>query len=143
MSASNTFETNVLKLVYQAVAWANIADDAASAPDANIAIALMTADPGEAGNMGTNEISYTNYARVNVARTTGGWSESSGTVNPAAAITFAQSGGGTGGTVTHFATGRPSGGAAIIHVSGTVTPNITVNSGVTPQLSTATAITCD
>lgn len=142
MSISNTTETAILKLVFQAVAWANYADNAATSPETNIHVGLHTADPADAGTMSTNETTYTSYARVNVARTTGGWGESSGTVNPIAAITFPAGTGGSG-TVTHFSTGKTGGGAAAILWSGTVSPNITVGDGVTPELTTATAITLD
>lgn len=142
MSASNALETALMRLIFQAVAWGNIADNAATSPDTNIATSLQTADPGEGGTMSTSEIAYTSYARVNVARTSGGWAESGGVVNPVATIGFPAGTGGSG-TATFFCTGRPGGGAAAIHVSGTVTPNIVTGNGITPQLSTATAITCD
>ncbi len=142
MSISNTTETAILKLVFQAVAWANYADDAATSPETNIHVGLQTGDPLDTGTMATNETTYTSYARVNVARTTGGWSEASGTVNPVANIDFPAGTGGSG-TVTHFSTGKTGGGAAAILWSGTVSPNITVGDGVTPRLTTATAITLD
>jgi len=78
-----------------------------------------------------------------VARTTGGWGAASGgSISPAAAITFPQGTGGSG-TVTHFSQGKSSSGATDIYHSGTVTPNIVTGNGITPQLSTATALTLD
>lgn len=142
MSISNTTETAILKLTFQAVAWSNYADNAATSPQTNVDVALHTADPGETGTMSTSETTYTSYARVSVARTTGGWTESSGTVNPVANITFPAGTGGSG-TVTNFSTGKTGGGTAAILWSGTVTPNITVGSGVTPSLTTSTAISLD
>lgn len=142
MSISNTTESAILKLVYNATAWANYADNAATLPETNIIVALHTADPGEAGTQSTSEATYTSYARVNVARTTGGWTESSGTVTPVSAITFPAGTGGSG-TATYFSTGKSGGGATAILWSGTVTPNIVTGNGVTPQLTTATAITLD
>lgn len=142
MTISNTTETAILKLIFQAVAWANYADDAASSPQTNVHVGLHTSDPGDTGNMSTNEITYTNYARVNVARTTGGWSESSGSVSPVANIDFPAGTGGSG-TATHFSTGKTGGGSAAILWSGTVTPNIVTGNGVTPRLTTATTITLD
>lgn len=142
MSISNATETAILKLVFQAVAWANYADDAASSPQTNIAVSLHTADPADAGDMSTSEIAYTSYARVSVARTTGGWSESSGTVSPVANIDFPAGTGGSG-TATHFATGKTGGGATPILWSGTITPNIVCGNGVTPRLTTASTITLD
>jgi hypothetical protein len=145
MTISDSTESNILKLIYQAVAWANYADNAAATPQTNVDVALHTADPGDAGAQNTTESAYTSYARVSVARTTGGWAisgTSPTTINPVAAITFPAGTGGSG-TVTHFSTGKTGGGATAILWSGTVTPNIVTGSGVTPQLTTATAITLD
>lgn len=142
MSISNTTETAIMKLIFQAVAWANYADNAATSPQTAVEVALHTADPGETGTMSTSEIAYTSYARASVARTTGGWSESGGVVSPVATIAFAAGTGGSG-TATHFSTGKSGGGAAAILFSGTVTPNIVTGNGVTPQLSTATTMTLD
>lgn len=142
MSMSNTTETAVLALIFNATAWANYADNAASSPQTNIHTALHTADPGETGTMSTSEAAYTSYARVNVARTSGGWTVSGNSVSPVANIAFPAGTGGSG-TVTHFSAGKTGGGAADILVSGTVTPNIVTGNGVTPQLTTATTITLD
>jgi hypothetical protein len=145
MTISDTTETAILKLIYQAVAWANYADNAATTPQTNVDVAMHTADPADAGTQSTSESAYSSYARVSVARTTGGWSVSGTTpttCSPVAAITFPAGTGGSG-TVTHFSTGKTGGGASAILWSGTVTPNIVTGSGVTPQLTTATAITLD
>lgn len=142
MSFSNTAETAIMKLIFQAVAWANMADNAAATPQTNISVAAHTADPGEAGTQSTSEIAYTSYARVNVARTTGGWSESGGTVTPVAAITFPAGTGGSG-TITHGSAGKTGGGSSDIWMKGTVSPNIVTGNGITPQYSTATAFSLD
>jgi hypothetical protein len=140
MSAfSNAAESGIMKLVFQAVAYANVADNASSSPLTNIHVALATADYTDTGTMASNEVTYTSYARVNVARTTGGWSESSGSITPVAAISFPAGTGGSG-TVTHFATGFTGGGTAAVIMYGTVSPNITVGNGITPQLTTATTL---
>src|SRR5437660_10228120 len=73
MSKSDTFEADILKLIFNATAIANLADNAAASPLTNISVALHTADPGETGNMTTSEATYTGYTRVSVARTSGGW----------------------------------------------------------------------
>lgn len=136
-ATSNSF----LNLLYRAVAWANVADNAATSPLTNTFAALHTADPGAAGNQTTSEAAYTGYARTAVARTTGGWgAASAGAVSPAAAITFPAGTAGSG-TATHFSMGAATSGATAIFHSGTVTPNITMGNGVTPQLTTATTIT--
>lgn len=143
MSISDVTENNILNLYFRAVAIANIADNAATAAITITAAALHTADPGDAGTQATSETTYTSYARTTVARTTGGWGAASGgSISPAAAITFPAGTGGSG-TVTHWSQGKTNTGATDIFWSGTVTPNITVGSGVTPQLTTATTITLD
>jgi hypothetical protein len=142
MSIANATETAILRLVFQAVAWANYADNAASSPETNIALALHTADPTDSGTMASSEIAYTSYARVTVARSAGGWSETAGTVSPVANIDFPAGTGGSG-TATHFSTGKTGGGSAAILWSGTISPNIITGNGVTPRLTTASTITLD
>jgi hypothetical protein len=142
MSISNTTEDAILNLIFRATAWANYADNAASSPQTNIHVGLHTGDPGDTGTMATSEVTYTDYARVNVARSTGWNAASSGSTSPAANIDFTVGSGGSG-TVTYFSTGKTGGGAADILFSGTVSPSIVTGSGVTPRLTTATAITLD
>jgi len=140
MSKSNTFENDWLKQIFNATAIANLADNAASSPLTNLYVSLHTADPGEAGNQSTNEVSYTSYARVAVARTSGGWTVTNNSVSPVANIDFPAATGGSG-TVTYFGVGSASSGSGVLYYSGTVTPIISVTSGVTPRLTTASTIT--
>jgi len=142
MSKGNTFENDWLKLIFNATAIANIADNAASSPLTNLYASLHTADPGEAGSQTTSETSYTSYARVAVARTSGGWTVTNNSVSPAATVSFPSCTGGTA-TITHFAVGTASSGAGKVLYKGTVTPTINVSSGVTPHLTTASTITED
>ena len=142
MSIGDTTENAVLLLIFNATAWGNYADNAAASPQTNIHCGLHTADPGDSGTMSTNESAYTSYARVNVARTSGGWTVTNNSVSPVANIDFPAGTGGSG-TVTHCSTGKTGGGATAILLSGTVTPNIVTGNGVTPRLTTATAITLD
>jgi hypothetical protein len=146
MSISNATETAILRLIFNATAWANYADNAATTPQTNVGVSLHTADPGEAGDATTSEIAYTSYTRVNVARTSGGWTETTGTVTPVANIDFPAGTGGAG-TAAFFATAKsnatPPTGAQAILWSGTVTPNIVTGNGVTPRLTTASTITLD
>lgn len=142
MSKSNAFETDLLELIFNGTAIANIADNAGTSPLTNLFVALHTADPGEAGTQATSECAYTSYARVSVARSGSGWTVSGNSVSPAAEISFPAATGGTE-TATHFSVGVASSGATAILYSGTVTPNIAISSGVTPKLTTATAITED
>lgn len=141
MSASDTTENAIMLLIFNATAWANYADNAASSPQTNIHMALHTSDPGDSGTMSTNEATYTDYARVNVARSGSGWTVTGGSVSPAATIQFVIGSGGSG-TVTHASAGKTGGGAAAILITGTVTPNIVTGNGVRPELTTASAFTC-
>lgn len=142
MSISDTTENAILNLIFSATAWANYADNAASTPQTNIHTGLHTADPGDSGTMSTSEITYTSYARTNVARSSGWSTASAGSVSPAANVDFPAGTGGSG-TATHFSTGKTGGGAAAILFSGTVTPNIVTGNGVTPRLTTASTISLD
>lgn len=143
MSKGNTFENDLLKLIFNATAIANIADNAASSPLTNLYVGLHTADPGEGGSETTSEAAYTSYARVAVARTTGGWTAaSSGSTSPVANIDFPAATGGSE-TETYFHVGTASSGTGKILYSGTVTPNIVVSNGVTPRLNTSTVISED
>lgn len=142
MSISNTTETALLALIFNATAWANYADNAATTPQTQIAVSLNTADPGEAGTMQTTEAAYTSYARINVNRSSGGWTVSGGSVSPVANIDFPAATGGSE-TETAFSVGKTGVGAAAILFSGSVSPTIAVSSGVTPRLTTATTITLD
>ena len=142
MSMSDTTETAVMALIFNATAWANYADNAAGTPQTQIALALHTADPGDSGSMSTSEIAYTSYARAAVNRNSGGWTVTGGSVSPVANVDFAAGTGGSG-TATHFSTGKTGGGAAAILLSGTVSPSIVSGNGVTPRLNTSTAITID
>ncbi len=142
MSLSNSAENSIALLIFNATAWANIADNAASSPLTNLYVSFHTADPGEAGSQTTNETSYTSYARVAVARSGSGWTVTGNSVSPAANVDAPQCTGSTA-TLTHFAIGSASSGAGVLIGSGTLTPNISVSSGVTPRLSTSTTITFD
>lgn len=146
MSIANTTENAILDLIFRATAWSNYADNAASSPQTNIGISLHTADPTDSGDASSSEATYTSYTRVNVGRATGFNAASGGSTSPAANIDFPAGTGGSG-TVTFFATAKsnasPPTGAQVILFSGAVSPSVVTGNGVTPRLTTATAITLD
>lgn len=115
----NTTENDLLKLYFNATAIANLADNAASAPNTQLFAALHTADPGEAGDQTTSETAYTNYARVAVNRNSGGFTVATNSVVNAATITFPTCGV-TGSTITHFSVGLVTSGASKIVIFGPV-----------------------
>ena len=134
MSMSNSSENNLLKLLFQNTAWANIGDAGGLQPSSTAGsfyISLHTADPGEAGDQTTNEASYTGYARVAVARSSGGFTVTGDTVSNTATIQFGECTGGTA-AVTHFAVGRASSGTGEIIYSGTLSATRNISSGITP-----------
>jgi hypothetical protein len=143
MSKSNSLETSILALLFNATAIANIADNAASSPLTNLYVSLHTADPGEAGNQSTSEAAYTGYARVAVARTSGGWTVASGSCSPVANIDFGKCTASAGSAITYFGVGTASSGAGVLLYSGTVTPNITMAVGVIPRIDPTSTITED
>ena len=136
MSKGDGAENALLLIIFNATTWNDIAENHGT-PTTNIGVALHTGDPGEAGTQLTSEAGYTSYARVNVARTSGGWTVATNSVSPVAAITFPAATGGSE-TETFFSVGTTV--SDFLLYSGTVAPNIVVSSGVTPELTTATAI---
>jgi hypothetical protein len=137
------FENDFLRLTFNAVGIANLADDADSGPLDTLYVSLHTSSPGEAGDQEENEAEYTGYERIGVARDNTGWTISGNEVNPAENIEFPQCSGGDPETITHFAIGTAASGSGKVLYYGTVTPNIQVSNGVTPILTTDTAITED
>lgn len=145
MSKSNSLENLLLLLLFNNSNFANVGDVTGvrgSSTAGNLYVSLHTADPGEGGDQTTNEITYTSYARVAVARSGSGWTVTGNSVSPASLITFPAGTGGSG-TATHVGIGTASSGAGILLYSGAISPNIVCGNGVTPQLSTALAITED
>lgn len=135
MSKINSFETDFLELLFNNTAIANIGDSSGLQPSTaagSLYIALFTADPTDTGSI-TNEADYTGYARVAVARTSGGWTISSNEASNTAAVTFAQCTAGSN-TVSHFgiATAGTSGVADLI-MSGALTASLAISSGITPE----------
>lgn len=143
MSKGNVFENDFLKLIFNATAIANIADNAAASPLTNLYVSLHTADPGEAGDQTTSETAYTGYARVAVARTTGGFTVTANSVSPVANVDFGECTALPGAAITHFAVGTASTGTGKILYSGTVTPSIAMAVGVIPRIKATSTITED
>lgn len=142
MSATNTLENSILELLFKATTFADIAENDTTSPATSLYFSLHTADPGEAGSQTTNECAYGSYARVAVARTGVGFTVTNNSVSPAAIVSFPAATSGTE-TATHFGVGIASSGAGTLLFKGAISPNISISSGVTPRLTTSTAITAD
>jgi hypothetical protein len=139
MSKGDTFENDWMKLIFNATAIANLADNAASFPLTTLYVALHTANPGEAGSQTTSECAYTSYARVAVARTSGGWTVTNNSASPVSNIAFPIATGGSE-TATYASVGTASSGAGKILYSGALGASIVISSGVTPLLLAGTTI---
>lgn len=142
MSLANGAETAILALIFNATTWNNWAENDTTTPNTNTYLGLHTGDPGEAGNQTTNEAAYTDYARAAVARTSGGWTVSGNAATLTSQVSFTIAGGGTE-TETHMSVGGSLSGTGELVGSGTITPNISVSTGVTPILTTSTSVTLD
>lgn len=142
MSKGNTFENDLLALIFNATAIADLAENDTTSPATNLYLALHTGDPGEAGSQTTNECAYTSYARKAVARNSGGFTVSTNTVVLAGNNDFPACTGGSE-TATHFSVGTASSGAGKILYKGAISPTIAISTGVTPRLTTGTTITED
>lgn len=145
MSKSNTHENDYLKLIFNNVTMTLVGDAAgilASAAAGSLYFSLHTADPGEAGDQTTNEVAYTSYARVAVARTVGGFTVSTNTAALVANVSFPAGTGGSG-TATHWGIGASSSGAGKLLYKGAISPSIVCGNGVTPQLTAGTVVTED
>ncbi len=138
MSAkSNTFENDILLLIFNNVDIADIGDAAGlqnSATAGSLYLALHTGDPGEAGTQTTSESAYGSYARVAVARTVGGWTVAGNTASNAALAQFPECSSGSE-TITHVSIGVASAGAGKILYKGALTASRAVSTGIQPQFS--------
>ena len=125
----------ILNLMYRATAWATVADNAAATPLTDVPVALHASSPTAGANsQAENESAYTNYARQNVARSTGWSAASGGSTNNAALLQFPQSGA-TGGTLHSVSTGTTISGATPVWHYGALNSPITIgaSASITPQ----------
>lgn len=137
MSKSNTFENDLLQLVFNNVDIALIGDAAGiqnSATAGSLYVSLHTADPGEAGSQTTNEAAYTSYARVAVARSAAGWTVSGAAVSNFALVQFPQCTGGSE-TLQYVGIGTDASGAGKLLYSGALASPLSVSSGIQPQFA--------
>ena len=145
MSKTNTWENDLLLLMFNNTN-SSLHGDATGLRGSTTAgsyyVSLHTADPGEASDQTTSEIAYTSYARVAVARSSGGFTVSTNTVAFAAAVTFPAGTGGSG-TATHFGIGCSSSGTGKLLYKGALSPTVVCGNGVTPQINAGTVVTED
>jgi hypothetical protein len=132
MSKGNTFENDVVKLVFNGTAFSWNANS-------DVYLSLHTSDPGESGSQTSSECSFGSYARQAVARNSGGWTVSGDQATNAATISFPECTSGSE-TVSHFAIGTAVSGTGQLIYKGALTASRSVSSGITLQFA-AGAIT--
>lgn len=144
---NNTYAAGILAAIFQAVftnlqtSGFELAANASTSPATNIYVSLHTADPGASGSQTTSEAGYGSYARVAIARSTGGWTLTGETIENAVAITFpaCTSAGTTTGTNTelegYFGVGLEASGAGQLLYTGALTSALTVGVGITPSFA--------
>lgn len=139
MSATNLFEDDLLDLIFTNVAAPNVGDAGGLLPSAaanNFHISLHTGNAiSDTSTLQTdNEAAYTGYGRVAVARSVAGWTVASGTVDNDAVITFTISTSGPE-TETDVGIGFATSGAGVLQIFGSLTSDLVVNNGVTPEFA--------
>lgn len=142
MSKSNTFENDLLQLIFNNVDIADIGDAGGlqnSATAGSLYVALHTGDPGEAGNATTSEAAYGSYARVAVARSGAGWTVAGNEAENFALIQFPECTSGSE-TISHVSITTASSGSSKILYSGALSASRAISSGIQPQFA-ATALT--
>ena len=146
MSLTNTAEANLLNLIFLNIDWANIGDAAGlqnSAAAGSFYVSLHSADPGESGTQSTSEVAYTSYARVAVARTTGGFTLTTSTISNTSLVQFPQCTGGSA-TATHFGIGTDLSGAGNLLFKGALSSSLSISNGIQPQFAAgALTVTVD
>jgi hypothetical protein len=138
MSKTNTWETDLLNLLFNNTAVTLVGDASGLQPSGvagSLYVSLHTSNPGEGGNQTSFESGYTSYARVAVARTAGGWTVGLGTVSNTAPVTFPVCSGGSS-TVTYFGLGTDASGAGKLLYTAQMVAPLVVTAGVTPFFST-------
>lgn len=144
MSGKTSYlENAILKLLFNGTAIANIADNAASSPLTNLYLSLHTADPTDtpATEQTTSETAYTGYARVALARTSGGWTVTSSVVSPTANVDFGVCTAAPGSAILYVGVGTLLTGNGKLLMSGALTPSIAMAIGVIPRLTVMSTIT--
>lgn len=144
MTMTNSEEIELLKHILQNTDWANIGDATGlrgASTAGSVYIALCDGDPGEAGDLVTNEVTlaeYGQYARIAVTRDAVEWVDNgSNGLHNANAITYTQMTTGTGVTVTYFAVCKGSTIATDDAIfTGALGSSLAISAGITPQFST-------
>ncbi len=135
MSKSDTWEQDLLKLLFNNIAATLIGDGGGLQPSGSpgsFFVSLHTANPGEAGDQETNEATYASYVRVAVVRSAAGWTVTGSSVKNTALVQWPKATGGSQ-TLTHFGVGTGASGAGKLLYKGLLGTAIAVSIGIQPE----------
>lgn len=133
-SKTNAFETDILELLFNNNALANIGDASGLQPSAtagSLYVALYTIAPTDSTS-GT-ECTYTGYARVAIARSAAGWTVSENNAYNTEAVTFDECTAGSETAVAFAIMTTASGGDMLYW--GDLDSNLSISSGTIPQFT--------
>lgn len=88
MTKGDTFETDLVLMLFNGVPITGLADVGVADPLTVLYVALHTAAITDAETQDISESAYTGYARVGLARTSAGWTVANGVAQNAIAIVF-------------------------------------------------------
>lgn len=125
MSLSNATENAVLKCLLQGT-------DPSYRAGATQYLALFVSDPGETASL-AGECDYTGYARVALTKSSA-WTDGGSSFTNAALVQFGACTAGSN-TVSHFAVVDTASGSVNMMISGALSGNLSVSSGIQPQFA--------
>lgn len=138
MAATDIFENELLALIFQNDAIDKVGDASGLQPSGTAGsfyITLHTATLTDTSTPSTSIASYTGYAAKGVARTSGEWTVSAGTVSNTNAITFAQCTGGSD-TVTDYGI-CDAASPTELWIFAALDSSLAISSGVTAEFAAA------
>lgn len=138
MGKTNDWAGGLGRLVFRNESYTLLGDAAGilkSASDGLIYVSLHTAALTNTSDQGTNEATYTGYARKGVGRTTTNWNWLTRAIDNAVDVVFDQCTGGSN-TITYFGIGTAATGTGgKLLYWGAFAASISVSSGITPTFS--------
>lgn len=136
MPKSTSICNSILALIFNATAWADIAENDTSAPLTSVWIGLHTANPGVGGSQLTSEATYGSYARKEVTRNVAGWEvPASGETSNAAILQFIEATAGATNEIQWISVGKASSGAGLVLYAGELSSYRTISEGIQPQFN--------
>lgn len=139
MSASNTFETNLLTLIFINTDCPNVGDATGLRGSTTAGVFWISLHTGTANDtnltaQNSQEAAYGSYARQDEPRSASGWTVTAGVCDNDNVITFPQATSGSE-TETSFGIGSDTSGVGNLHMWGSLTSSLAVSTGITPSFA--------